>query len=128
MTETKKGKGQLLNKGAYPDRDGVYSKTFGYSKKEMKEALKESEKRYHNLFEQSNDAIFVHDLDGNIIDVNQKVLDLFGYTKSQILSLKVSKLHPDYVLSKSQLAFETISRTGSVNFEIDFKKKACWAY
>jgi PAS domain S-box-containing protein len=93
------------------------------STKTIEAALRESEGKYKNLFEQSNDAIFVHDLDGKILDVNQKVLDLFGYAKSEILSLKVTRLHPDYALSKSQLSFETIAQTGSVNFEIDFQKK-----
>jgi PAS domain S-box-containing protein len=99
------------------------NKNFNNSTREMEAALKESEEKYHKLFEQSNDAIFIHDMDGKITDVNQKVLDLFGYTKPQILSLKITKLHPDYVLAKSQLAFETIAQSGSVNFEIDFLKK-----
>jgi PAS domain S-box-containing protein len=86
-------------------------------------ALRESEEKYHNLFQQSNDAIFIHDLSGRIIDTNQKVLDLFGYTYQEILSLNISDLHPPTVLSKSKLAFDTISRFGSVSFEIDFKKK-----
>jgi len=123
MKETKKAKRQLCKKGVYPAQDRIRVKTSGNGTREMEAALKESEEKYHNLFEQSNDAIFVHDLDGNIIDVNQKALDFFGYTKSQILSLKVLKLHPDYVLCKSQLAFETITQMGSVNFEIDFRKK-----
>lgn len=86
-------------------------------------ALRESKEKYHNLFQQSNDAIFIHDLSGNIVDTNQKVRDLFGYAKAEILSLKVFDLHPPTVLSKSKLAFDTISQSGSVNFEIDFMKK-----
>jgi len=92
-------------------------------RKSAEVALRESEERYHNLFQQSNDAIFIHDLSGRIIDTNQKVLDLFGYTKKEILSLNVPDLHPSSVLSKSKLAFDTISQSGAVNFEIDFKKK-----
>jgi PAS domain S-box-containing protein len=41
--------------------------------------LRESEEKYSNLFRHSNDGIFLHDLDGNIIDANQKVLEQFGY-------------------------------------------------
>jgi len=123
MTETKKAKRQLHRKGSFPCQDRGQFKAYGNSTTEVEAALKESEEKYHNLFEHSNDAIFVHDLDGKIVDVNQKTLDLFGYTKSQILSLKLPKLHPDYALCKSQLAFETIAQTGSVNFEIDFRKK-----
>ena len=40
--------------------------------------LKESEEKYSNLFQHSNDGIFLHDLDGNITDVNRKVLEQLG--------------------------------------------------
>jgi PAS domain S-box-containing protein len=86
-------------------------------------ALRESEEKYHNLFQHSNDAIFIHDLSGRIIDINQKVLDLFGYIKQEILALNISDLHPSVVHTKSKLAFDMITQSGSVNFEIDFKKK-----
>jgi len=123
MTGKTYPKGQSQKKRAPLEKEiGLPQTSFG-GKKTIQAALKESEEKYHNLFEQSNDAIFVHDLDGHIRDVNQKGLDLFGYTKPQILSLKISRLHPDYALSKSQLAFETISQTGSVNFDIDFLRK-----
>lgn len=116
-------KRQLRRNESFAARDRGRSKGSNNSTLEVEAALKESEEKYHNLFEHSNDAIFVHDLDGKIVDVNQKALELLGYTKSQILSLKLSGLHPDYALCKSQLAFETIAQTGSVNFEIDFRKK-----
>jgi len=86
-------------------------------------ALRENEEKYRNLFQNSNDAIFIHDLDGNIIDVNNKVLELFEYSKPDILSLTIDKLHPSDALSKSAKAFKDISKKGSVNFEINFKKK-----
>jgi len=56
--------------------------------------LRGSEEKYSSLFQHSNDAIFLHDLNGTILDVNQKVLDQFQYTKSEILSLKIADLHP----------------------------------
>jgi PAS domain S-box-containing protein len=92
-------------------------------KKQVEEALRASEEKYSSLFHKSNDGIFIHDLEGNIIDVNQKVLDQFGYTKSEIVSFKIPYLHPPEALEKSEWAFETISREGFVSLEIDFKKK-----
>ncbi len=93
------------------------------SQKKAEEALRESEEKYSNLFHYSNDAIFLHDLKGNILDVNQKVLELFGYTKIDIFSLKIADLHPPVMLEASKKAFETIIQKGFVNFEIDFMKK-----
>ncbi len=85
--------------------------------------LEESEEKYSNLFQHSNDGIFFHDLEGNIIDVNQKVLEQFGYTKTEILALNISQLHPISELVESKKAFEQIAKDGYVRFEINFKKK-----
>ncbi|MHA2051017.1 MAG: PAS domain S-box protein [Promethearchaeota archaeon] len=85
--------------------------------------LEESQEKYGNLFKHSNDGIFLHDLEGTIIDVNQKVLELFGYTKNEICSLKIPDLHPISERSESKKAFEEISKWGYVRIEINFKKK-----
>jgi PAS domain S-box-containing protein len=87
------------------------------------EELRESEEKYSKLFRYSNDAIFLHDLEGNILDVNQKVLDLFGYTKKEILSLKISDLHPPQMQDKCRWAFDKISEDEFVAFEIGFQKR-----
>jgi PAS domain S-box-containing protein len=92
-------------------------------RKKAEEALWESRQRYSNLFQYSSDAIFVHDPDGRIIDVNQKALDLTGYTRSEILAMRISDLHPPQALDRSRLAFEDVSRERFVTFEIDFLKK-----
>jgi PAS domain S-box-containing protein len=86
--------------------------------------LEESEEKYSNLFQHSNDGIFFHDLEGNIIDANQKVLEQFGYDKSEILTLQVPQLHPISDLVESKKAFNKISKKGFVRFEINFKKKS----
>ena len=86
--------------------------------------LEESEEKYSNLFQHSNDGIFFHDLEGNIIDANQKVLEQFGYDKSEILTLQVPQLHPISDLVDSKKAFNKISKKGFVRFEINFKKKS----
>jgi PAS domain S-box-containing protein len=85
--------------------------------------LEESQEKYRNLFQHSNDAIFLHDIEGNIIDVNQKVLDQFGYTRAEILSLNISQLHPVSDLVESKKAFKKIAKKGFITFEVNFKKK-----
>jgi len=92
-------------------------------RKQTENALLESEQRYSRLFQESNDAIFIHDLEGNIIDVNRKTISLFGYAKDELLSLNISQFHPSNEHKKSQEAFKTILKEESVSFEINFKKK-----
>jgi PAS domain S-box-containing protein len=92
-------------------------------RKLLEQELKEREEKYSNLFHFSNDGIFLHDLEGNILDINQKALDQFEYTKSEMLSFKIPDFHPPEALEKSKWAFETIIREGFISFETDFKKK-----
>ncbi|UCG89808.1 MAG: PAS domain S-box protein [Candidatus Heimdallarchaeota archaeon] len=93
-------------------------------RKRVEEELQQSEEKYSNLFHYSNDAIFLHDLEGNIIDINEKTLELFGYTNSELLSIPIPSLHPPESLETSKTAFEKISKEGFVKFEIDFRKKS----
>ena len=54
--------------------------------------IKESEKKYHSLFEQASDPILVTDFKGNLTDVNGSFCKLFGYTKKELLKMNVSSL------------------------------------
>jgi len=92
-------------------------------RKNAEKALKESEEKYHKLFDFSNDGIFIHDLQGNIIDVNRKVLELFGYAREEILHRKVQDLHPPEALEKARQAFKTVVDQRIVRFEILFTRK-----
>jgi len=55
--------------------------------------LIESEERFRGIFDSVNDAIFIHDLDnGTILDVNQKMCQMFGYTREEARLLNVEDL------------------------------------
>jgi PAS domain S-box-containing protein len=91
--------------------------------KKAEDALVESRQKYSNLFQYSSDAIFVHDQDGKILDVNQKALDMTGYGRSEILSLGMSELHPPEGPDRRTPAPDDIQESGFVTFETDFLRK-----
>lgn len=48
--------------------------------REMEEALRRSEKKYRDLFQESKDAIFISTPEGRIVDINTAGLELFGFS------------------------------------------------
>ncbi len=59
------------------------------SKMQMADALKESEERYRDLFENANDLIQIVAPDGKILFVNKKWRETLGYTKDEIKELSI---------------------------------------
>jgi len=63
-------------------------------RKQSEEALRESEARYRTLFESANDAIFLETEFQEIIDVNDRACEMFGYTREEFMKMKISDLKP----------------------------------
>ena len=61
--------------------------------KRAEEAVRRSEEKFQTLFHSADDAFFILDPGGNFIDVNKAAYERLGYTKDEILSMHVSRLH-----------------------------------
>lgn len=48
-------------------------------------AIQKAEVRYHALFEQSHDAVFILEPDGTILDLNHRAAELLGYAREELL-------------------------------------------
>ncbi len=57
--------------------------------------LRTSEERYRELFENALDAIWLHDLDGNIITVNMATERLTGYSMEELCKMNVKSFLSD---------------------------------
>ena len=55
-------------------------------------AQRESEERYRALFESSMDCVYIHDLQGHLLDLNQTALRLLGYSREEALQLRFQDL------------------------------------
>ena len=55
-------------------------------------ALKHSERRYRRVFEESNDFLFISDLEGNIVDFNTSACELTGYSPDELKANNILNL------------------------------------
>ncbi len=58
-------------------------------------ALRESERRFRHLVEQAAEAIFVYDLTGRLIDVNEESCRMLGYPRAELLMLTAEDIDPE---------------------------------
>lgn len=54
--------------------------------------ITEKEQNYRDIFNSSSDAIFIHGVNGEIIDVNDAMLTMYGYKKEEIKSITMSDI------------------------------------
>lgn len=71
---------------------------------QAQEELRASEQRYRGLFESADDAIWLHDMDGNIVAANKASEKLTGYTTKELATMNV----------KSFLSPESLSLAGQI--------------
>ena len=57
----------------------------------MKAKFELTEQNYRYLFENASDAMWVHDMDGNIVDANKADERLSGYTREELIGMNVTK-------------------------------------
>ncbi len=93
--------------------------------KKTEQALIENEKKYRNLFEEGGDGMLIHDLDGNILDVNQKICKLFGYNKKEFTKKNILEIHlkDKETQKKGKKAFKILKEKGNAKFESIFITK-----
>ena len=65
-------------------------------------ALKTSEKRFRVLFHGSPDAVFVEDLEGNVLDVNPAACDLHDLLYTELVGSNVFDFMPDEMKPQSR--------------------------
>jgi PAS domain S-box-containing protein len=82
-------------------------------RRRAEEALRRSEEKYRDLFENANDAIFIVDSGLHYVGVNKKAVELLGYSKEELLTMKITDVIPPEQVPRSQVEFEKLRNRGS---------------
>lgn len=86
-------------------------------------ALRESDARYRWLFEVATDAMLVADDDARYVDANPQAEVLTGYTREELLQLRVMDLTPDTVLERGRPVYQEFLRQGQMSGEYTLRRK-----
>ncbi|MEG4516792.1 MULTISPECIES: PAS domain S-box protein [unclassified Microcoleus] len=88
-------------------------------RKQAEAALQVSEQNLRIIFNNVYDAIFIHDLEGNILDVNNRMLEMYGVSLEQAtkLSLKNDYSSGDNPIEKMEELWERVLAGGTGRVE-----------
>ncbi|RLC47968.1 MAG: hypothetical protein DRH57_03050 [Candidatus Cloacimonadota bacterium] len=97
---------------------GILSKQTVKAEKKMQK----SEEKFRTLFEESKDAVYITTQQGKYVEVNQSMLNLFGYTIEEMKALNVQEI---YAYSDDRQKFQQeIEKNGFVReYELKLRKK-----
>lgn len=85
---------------------------------ELREKTAESEKRallahFGSLWQRATDVLLLLDEEMTIVEVNERVGDVYGYSRDEVVGKPVKFLHPDVRSSELQQRRELIDASGS---------------
>jgi len=69
-------------------------------RKRSEQARQQAEHRYRALFDQTHDAVFILDLEGNHIDANRRAAQLLGYSEEELKHLSFRETSAQVAQSK----------------------------
>jgi PAS domain S-box-containing protein len=84
-------------------------------RKQVEEALRESEARFRSLVESANAGLIIGDEDGNIISWNHSAQSIFGYTQEEALGQSITLLMPERYHEAHRRGLEQVRKTSQGN-------------
>jgi diguanylate cyclase (GGDEF)-like protein/PAS domain S-box-containing protein len=92
-------------------------------RKRAESALRESEAHFRALVEQASDSLFVHDIDGRILDVNRHGCATLGYTRDELLRMTIWDIAQELTVRDLRALREQLGTRAPVSMESRYRRK-----
>jgi PAS domain S-box-containing protein len=90
----------FLTKLSLPEGDFILASVRDITKRKRVEKELHATKEYlATVFNNIHDAVFIHDVDGKVIDVNDKMLDMYQFTREEAIGLSIMQ---DYTIQEGR--------------------------
>jgi len=93
------------------------------SQKIVEESLRTSEQKYRMLLDFASDAFFQGDGNGNFITVNNKAIELTGYSREELLKMNMKDLFSQEIIENIPLRYDRLLAGETVKSERMIVKK-----
>ena len=92
-------------------------------RKKAETSLKESERKFRSYVDNSPDGMFIGDENHNIVDVNQSASIITGYSREELLSMRIDDLYTTNMAPLVQQRYLTVINEGRTTAEVPFRKQ-----
>ncbi|MBI5542222.1 MAG: PAS domain S-box protein [Bacteroidia bacterium] len=79
-----------------------------------------SEEKYRKIFNNANDGIFLSDINGNYIDVNETACNMVGYSKAELITMNINQIISQSSIKKQAIKINDIKIGKSIVIEREF--------
>lgn len=87
-------------------------------------AIRESEEKYRELFENANDLIYTHDLGGNFTSLNRAGEIITGYKREEAMTMNVAQVvAPEFLEGARRMIAAKVESEGPTAYELEIIAK-----
>ena len=89
----------------------------------VEQDLKDSETKYHSLFDISPEGVMLFNPAGEIVSVNDRVCDLYGWTRGEMLRRSIRDVVPEKIADNFPRLLKKLRRRGRLFFQSEGRRR-----